>query len=128
MIFDARNSSRRCTSVTSRAEARQEVGFFHGGIAAADHHDLLAAIEEAVAGGAGTDAVADQLLLRFGRPSQRAEAPEAMISVRVSIHSPSTLRRNGRLRKIGIDHRAVQIFGAEVLAPASSCSRPGRGR
>ena len=31
-----------------------------------------------------------------GRPSQRAEAPEAIISVRVSTHSPSMLIRNGR--------------------------------
>ena len=55
------------------AEARQEVGLFHGGIAAADHHDLLAAIEEAVAGGAGADAVADQLLLRWqAQPARRS--------------------------------------------------------
>ena len=55
------------------AEAREEVGFFHGGIAAADHHDLLAAVKEAVAGGAGTDAVADQLLLDSAAP---ASAPK----------------------------------------------------
>src|SRR4051812_24603251 len=40
-------------------EARKEVGLLHGGIAAADHHDLAAAIKEAVAGGATGDAFAD---------------------------------------------------------------------
>ena len=44
------------------AEACEEVGLFHGGIAAAHHHDLFVAIKEAIAGGAGTDTVADQLL------------------------------------------------------------------
>ena len=33
-------------------------------------------------------------------PSQRAEAPEAMITVRASIHSPSTFRRNGRFERL----------------------------
>ena len=57
------------------AEAREEVGLFHGGIAAAHHHDLLAAIKESVAGGAGADAVADQLLfvgqIRASAPTRR---------------------------------------------------------
>ena len=39
-------------------EVGQEQRLFHGGIAAADHHDLLAAVEEAVAGGASRDAEA----------------------------------------------------------------------
>ena len=52
------------------AEAREEVGFLHGGVSAADHHDLPAAIKEAVAGGAGTHAVPDQFL--FGRQVQPA--------------------------------------------------------
>ena len=49
------------------------------------------------------------------RPSQRAEAPEATITVRVSIHSPSTLRRKGRLEKSASSDGAVHVFGAEVL-------------
>ena len=49
------------------AEAREEIGLFHGGIAAADHDDLLAAIEEAVAGGATAHAFADQFLF-VGEP------------------------------------------------------------
>ena len=37
------------------------------------------------------------------------------MSVRVSIHSPSTLRRNGRLERSASMHGAVQVFGAEML-------------
>ncbi len=36
---------------------------FHGGVAAADHDDLLAAIEEPVAGGAGADAETLEMFL-----------------------------------------------------------------
>ena len=44
-------------------EAREEERFFHGGVAATDDRDLETACEEAVAGGAGADAVADEGLL-----------------------------------------------------------------
>ncbi len=61
-------------------EIGEEQRFLDGGVAAADHDHLLAAIEEAVAGGAGGDAEALELLL--GRQaSQRAWAPVAMIRV-----------------------------------------------
>ena len=53
-------------------EAREEERLFHGGVAAADHRDLLAGKEEAVAGGAGRNAVTDQRLL-VGQA--RASAP-----------------------------------------------------
>src|SRR5207344_2077093 len=45
-----------------RSESREKIGFLHGGITAADYHDLLAPIEESIAGGAGTHAFADELL------------------------------------------------------------------
>ena len=45
-------------------ELGEEDGLLDGGVAAADHGDLLAAEEEAVAGGAGGHAVAEQALLR----------------------------------------------------------------
>ncbi len=80
------------------AEARQEIGLFHGRIAAAHHHDLLVPMEETVAGRARAYAAANQLVFRF-EPSHRADAPDAMITVRVSIQSPSTLIRNGRAEK-----------------------------
>ncbi len=44
------------------AEAGEERGFFHGRIAAADHHDLAVAVKRSVASGAGADAVPDELL------------------------------------------------------------------
>ncbi len=44
-------------------EAGEEERFFHGGVAAADDCDLVAGEEEAVAGGAAGDAVADERLL-----------------------------------------------------------------
>ena len=44
-------------------EVGEEQRFLDRGVAAADHQHLLAAIEEAVAGGAGRDAVALELLL-----------------------------------------------------------------
>ncbi|MNT17150.1 hypothetical protein D3C72_1522870 [compost metagenome] len=46
-------------------EVGQEQGLFDRGVAAADDRDLLAAIEEAVAGGAGRDAEALIFLLAF---------------------------------------------------------------
>jgi hypothetical protein len=59
MMLLARNRSVRLMMVTSVAQC-----LFHRRVAAADHGDLLARRKEAVAGGAGTDAVADQRLLR----------------------------------------------------------------
>ena len=44
-------------------EAGKEERLFHGGVAAADDSDLFAGEKEAVAGGAGADAVADEGLL-----------------------------------------------------------------
>jgi hypothetical protein len=44
-------------------EAREEESFFHGGVAAANDGDLFAGREEAVAGGAGADAITDKGLL-----------------------------------------------------------------
>ena len=55
-----------------RGEAGEEDGFFHGGVAAPDDGDLFAGGEEAVAGGAGADAVADESL--FGGKIEPARA------------------------------------------------------
>ena len=51
----------------------------HGGVAAADHGDALATIEEAITGGAGGHAAALQALFRV-MSSQRAWAPVVMIT------------------------------------------------
>ena len=56
-------------------EAGEEERLFHGGVAAADHRDLLAREEEPVAGGAGRNAVTDQgLLVGQTQPSRRCAA------------------------------------------------------
>src|SRR5699024_3163189 len=44
-------------------EAREEEGFLHGGVAAADHGDVLVAEEEAVTGGAPGGTTPGELLL-----------------------------------------------------------------
>ena len=113
MIFEARNCSRRCTSVTSRTEARQEIRLLHGRIAAADHHDLAIAVKRAVAGGAGADAVADQLLfVRQSQPSRRRAGGDdqgaGFMPFAVDIQA------EGRA-KIGLRDRAVHVLGAEAL-------------
>jgi hypothetical protein len=51
-------------------EVGEEQRLLDSGVAAADHQDLLAAVEEAVAGGAGGDAKALELLL--GRQAEPA--------------------------------------------------------
>ncbi len=56
-------------------EAGEEEGFLHGGVAAADDGDFLAAGEEAIAGGAGADAEADEGL--FGGKAEPAGARSA---------------------------------------------------
>jgi hypothetical protein len=51
----------------------------------------------------------------FGRPSQRAEAPLAMMSVRVWMVSLPTVNSKRMLAQIGFDQVAHAIFGAEAL-------------
>ena len=50
-------------------------------------------------------------------PSQRAEAPDAMMTVRVSIQSPSMLRRKGRVEKSvsGVVLRDTESDATETL-------------
>ena len=81
-------------------KASEEESLFHGGVAAADDCDLLAGGEEAVAGGAGADAVADEGLLggeiepagaRSARDDERAGVDGLMTDaegdgMRVEIH------------------------------------------
>ena len=73
LVLSARKQSRRWIRVTLPAKLVRKRGLLHGGVAAADHGHLLAAEEEAVAGGAGRDAEALELL-SLGRPSQGAGA------------------------------------------------------
>ena len=95
-------------------ELGEEQGFLDGGIAAADDHDLLAAVEEAVAGGAGRDAEALEAGLAFqpqplglgaggddqglGQPLLAGVADEA----------------EGAGGEVGRDHDVVDELGADV--------------
>ena len=56
-------------------ELGEERGLLDGGVAAADHGDVVVAEEEAVAGGAGGDAVADEFASRWGGSSMSDWAP-----------------------------------------------------
>ena len=66
-------------------EAREEDRLFEGRVAPADHGDVLVAEEEAVAGGAGGDPVAEQAGLVLGTPSIRDRAPVATIRASVRV-------------------------------------------
>src|SRR5208282_4173385 len=93
------------------AEAREEIRLLHGGIAAADDHDFAAAIEEAVARGAGADAVADQLLLRLqAQAASRCAGSDnhgaGLQPFALDIQSKWTPG------EIGVDYRAGDEFGA----------------
>jgi hypothetical protein len=96
------------------AEACQEVSLFHGGVAAADHHDLLAAVEEAVTRGARTDPAADQLLLGFqAQPAGRCTGSNdqgASLNP-LAFHVDA----EGLPGKLGVHDVAMDIFSAEVL-------------
>ena len=61
MIFEARNSSRRLTTVSSLGELGDEDRVLHRRVAAADHDHLLVFEEGAVADAAGGDAAAAEL-------------------------------------------------------------------
>ena len=63
MIREARSSPLRTHHGHVPGESGQEGRFLHGGVAAADHDDVLFAEEEAVAGGAPGDAMAAEPLL-----------------------------------------------------------------
>ena len=62
-------------------EIGEEQRFLGRGVAAADHRDLLAAEEEAVAGGAGRNAEALEFAFAGQAQPVGADAPVAMISV-----------------------------------------------
>ena len=94
-------------------EARQECRFFHGGVAAADHHDFLAREKEAIAGRAGRDTVADQrMLVRQAEPARRCSAGDDQRAGLNDLFADSQLKRT--LAQIGFDHVAYAIVGAEA--------------
>ena len=97
-IFSARRAVAAVHERHLRGEVRQEQRLLDGGVAAAHHHDLLAAVEEPVAGRAGRDAVSLEALL--GRQPQ-----------------PLGLGARGQ------DQRVGEVFGAAV---GDGAERPAR--
>src|SRR5258708_3519770 len=95
------------------AETGQEIRFFHGRISAADDHNLLPAIEKTVAGGAGADAMADELLLirqiQPARGGARGDDERPRLEPLIVDAQPE-----GPLGKVGFDYLAVDVFSAEI--------------
>ncbi len=96
-------------------EVGQEQGFFHSGIAAAHHHHLLAAIEKTVAGGAGRDAKALELLL--GLDAQPLGLGPGGNNHRLSQeHGPGIAgQAEGARRQVGADHHVIDQLGPHML-------------
>ena len=100
-------------------ELGEEAGLLDGAVAAADDGDLLTAEEEAVAGGAGGEAVPQQARFSASRPSIRLCAPvdTMMASAVYSVSRTQTL--NGR----SVKSTAV-TFSVRNWAPKrAACSR-----
>src|SRR5699024_4328372 len=83
------------------SKAGYEQGFFHGGVAATDHHDVLVAEEEAVAGRAPRDAMTGQpgflgqtqlLIFGSGGDDDRGSPISAPPWVVTCLRSPSRSR------------------------------------
>ena len=95
-------------------EAGEEDGFFHGGVAAADDGDLFPEAKK-------PSQVAQELTPKpmsacsEGRLSQRAEAPEAMMRVRVRMTSLADRELEGGLPR---GRRLVEVGHAELGAEA----------
>ena len=97
--------------------------FLDRGVAAAYDDDLLAAVEEAVAGRTGRYAITLELLLR-GEPEPRACAPVAMISVSAVKISPESAGQAERApREVDFRHGRRQAWCRHSRpAPASAPS------
>src|SRR5262249_7205719 len=87
-------------------------GFLHGGVAAADHADLLALEEEAVAGGAGGDAVAHEALLA-GQAEQLGGGAGGDDEAVGGVLLGADLLPEGSLRAVDGSHVAKEKLRAE---------------
>jgi hypothetical protein len=97
-----------------RREPREEERFLHGGIAAADDRDRLAAEEVAVAGRAGRDPVADERAL--GRQAQEPRRGARRDDERRQRYSASLVFTvKGRVAGPPTCHLAAKDLGAEPL-------------
>src|SRR5690606_12986065 len=96
-------------------EVGQEQGFLDGGVAAADDHHLLAAIEEAVAGGAGRDAEA--LIFGLGGQPQPLGLGAGGDDDGFGQDFRARVQRQaeGALGQVGLDHDVVDDLGPDML-------------
>ncbi len=105
---------------------RQIEGFFHGGVAAADHGDALAAKEEAIAGSASRDAAPAIFLFGrqtevSGRRSRRNDKRVARVVVRVAHELERTVRQIDGLDVI-VDDLSGEALGVTAHAVHQSRS------
>ena len=90
-------------------------GFLDRGIAAADHRDRLAAVEEAIAGGAGRDPPALQLLLAREVEPARLGAGGDHHRVAGVDGAAVADQSEGTPREIDLDDRVPHHLGADML-------------
>ena len=107
-------------------DVREIQCFFHRGVAATDHGDVLALEEEAVAGGAGRDALAHERL--FGRQPEilrrcpgRDDQRIAGVGARVAFEAERFLAQGRRVNMV-VDEFGVEALG--VLLEAGHQIRP----
>ena len=96
--------SRRCSSVTFDAKARQKQRLFHRRVAAADHRNALPR-KKNPSQVAQLETPCPISACSLGNPSQRALAPEAMISVRVM---------NLAARRVQLERMRAQFHPAQM--------------
>ena len=115
-IFSARERIAAMDQGHVVAVVGQVQRFLDRGVAAADHRDLLAAVEEPVAGRAGRRALAASYALPTAAPSHLACAPVAMTRASPSRSSPlSPVSRNGAARQVDRDDMVPHHLGADML-------------
>ena len=99
-------------------ELGQEQRLLDRGVAAADHHHLAVAIEEPVAGRAGTDAEALELLL--GRQAQPARLRAGRQDHRIRRHHPPAVASRG-------ERAALQVQRGHQIGHDLGTHRAGMG-
>ena len=98
-----------------RGELGQERGLLHRGVPAADDHDLLALEEEAVAGGAGGDALAHQARLGLEAEELRRGARGDDDGVGRDLAAGVERQAEGTLAELDVGHGVEHDLGPEAL-------------
>ncbi len=96
-------------------EVGQEDRFLDGGVASADDHHFLALVEEAVAGGAGRDAVAFEVLFRGdAEPARLGAGADDQRVARIGV-AGLALEHKGAPLQIDLGDLVHDDFGADML-------------